>query len=180
MLLTVTKTERGATPKLLGREWNNIHRAAAENAGWYWHQHFRPLHFKNLATRRYGYAFRQGENLQGAKGFRSSYTGQKLRKMGHTRPLTFTGNSETLAAYPNIKATATHGQFGSAKVTIAMNCPTLNLRRWPSSPNMRKELITVIPEEIAEISRETEKFLAERFRLITLTEVTTFRSSGPI
>lgn len=180
MELTVTKTETGCTPKLLKRAWNDIHRDAAKFAGIYWHTHFRPLHFRNLATRRYGYAFRQGENLQGAKGFRASYTGQKLRKYGHTRPLVFSGNSERLTEIQDVRATATGGQYGGARARVVMPAPTLNLRRWPSSPDMRKELTTVIPEEIEEISQATQIFLEQRYRLIALTEVTTYRPGGPI
>jgi hypothetical protein len=180
MELTVTKTETGPTPKLLKRAWNDIHRDAAKFAGEYWHIHFRPLHFRNVATRRYGYQFRQGENLRGAKGFRRSYTGQKLRKFGHTRPLVFSGDSERLTEIRDVRATATGGQFGSAQARVVMPANTLNFRRYPQSPDMRKELTTVIPEEINEISQATQIFLEQRYRLIALTEVTTFRSGGPI
>lgn len=183
--LLTTKTETGCTPRqllaaLTGREWNDIHRDAAEFAARFWHTHFRPLHFKNSATRRYGYQFRQGENLQGAKGFRRSYTGQKLQQKGHTRPLVWSGDSERFTQILNIRATAKGGQYGTARATVIMNAPTLNLRSSPSSPNMRQELTTVIPEELDEISRQTHEFLAQRYRMLTVMDITRFRESGPI
>ncbi len=185
MELVVTKVETGCTPKLLKRAWNDIHRDAAKFAGIYWHTHFRPLHFKNLATRRYGYQFRQGENLQGTPGFRRSYTGQKLRKFGHTRPLVFTGTSERLTEIQDVRATATGGQYGSAQARVVMPARALNFRPYPHSPDMRKELTTVIPEELDEISRATQIFLEQRYRLIAMTEVTqmsgpSFGGAGPI
>lgn len=180
MLLTVKKTETGAAPKLLRRAWNDIHRDAAKFAGIYWHTHFRPLHFKNLATRRYGYQFRQGENMQGAKGFRRTYTGQKLRKFGHTRPLVFTGTSERLTEIEDVRATATGGQFGSAKATVVMHARALNFRPYAHSPDMRKELTTVIPEELEEIGQAVQIFLERRYQFHRMTQVTTLGPSGPI
>ena len=163
MLLTVTQTESGPTPKNLRRHWNDIHREAAVFAGDYWHTRFRPLHFKNLATRRYGYQPRQGEALQGAKGFRRSYTGQKLQMFGHTRPLVYTGQSETLSEQRTIVATAKGGQFGSATASVRMPTSGLNRRSSPRSPNMAQELRTVIPEEIDEIGQAVRAFLAQRY-----------------
>jgi hypothetical protein len=169
MELVVKKTETGATPRILRRDLERIAREAGQYVGQYWHRKFRPLHFRNLATTRYGYQLRQGERGSGyERGFRRSYTGQKLRKFGHTKPLVYTGDSERRTEIENIRSTY---RAGMVRIHVIMNAPTLNFRRWPHSPDMRQELTTVIPEELAEMSEAASGFLRQRIELIRQTQV---------
>ena len=181
MELQVVKTETGATPKLLKREMAEIGRDAGRFAGGFWHSEFRPLHFKNLATTRYGYALRQGEGLRGQKGFYRTYTGQKLKRLGHTRPLIGWNPSHPSESGGSMRATeiqdvrATY-RSGLVRIRVVMHAPKLNFRRWPTSPDMRKELTTVIPEELEAIAQATRGFLATRINLIRSSQVTVLRA----
>lgn len=171
MELVVKKTETGATPRILRRDFERIARETGQFVGQYWHRKFRPIHFTNAATTRYGYALRQGERgsaFYEQKGFRRSYTGQKLRRFGHTRPLEWTGDSKRRTEIENIRSTY---RAGIVRVRVIMNAPTLNYRRWPSSPDMRKELTTVIPEELAEMAEAATGFLRDRLELIRQSQV---------
>lgn len=169
MDLVVKKTETGGTPRILRRDFERIARETGDYIGQYWHRHFRPIHFTNRATNRYGYQPRQGERGSGYdKGFRRSYTGQKLRKFGHTRPLEYTGDSKRRTEIEHVRSTY---RAGFVRVHVIMNAPTLNFRRWPTSPDMRKELTTVIPEEFEEMGRAASGFLRDRIELIRQTQV---------
>jgi hypothetical protein len=153
----------GPVPSLLARELNNCHRDAMSWAGTFWHQNFREKHFTNAASREYGYHPREGEGGRpGEHGFRRTYTGRKLNKFNHTRPLEWSGESRKRTRTPRIVATATKGE---AKVRVVMNAPGLN-RRYSGSPiDMRKELTTVSPPEGEQIRNVTSRFLGKRYQI---------------
>lgn len=167
--ITITKT--GPTPKLVQRELNNINREAARTMGQVWSTRFREHHFTNAASAEYGYTPRQGEaGRPGRRGFKRSYTGRKLAKFGHTRPLEKTGDSRALTRNPRIVATATRSE---AKVRVIMNSPGFN-RRYAGSPiDMRKELTTVTEREGQELAREAGFFLQFVFSKMRQSERTT-------
>lgn len=149
--------KRGATPKLVQRELNNIHRETVRTMAQIWATRFRQKHFTNAASAEYGYTPRQGEpGRPGRRGFRRSYTGRKLAEYGHTRPLVKSGDSEQQTRNPRIVATATRAE---AKARAIMNAPGFN-RRYAGSPiDMRKELTTVSGREAEELTREGGFFI---------------------
>jgi len=133
------------------REWNNVVREAWRQVGLYWVNTYRPKHFTVAGAKEYGYDPRKGErgNL-GPKGFKRSYTGRKLAKWGHTRPLVWSGRSEQATRAARIHATATRNKSG---VEIFMNAPTLNLKNPHSQINMRAEMTRISPRETVELVR---------------------------
>jgi hypothetical protein len=156
-MFEITLTKTGPTPKLVQRELNSIQREAARTMGQVWATRFRQKHFRNAASGEYGYTPRQGEaGRPGRRGFAQSYTGKKLKKYGHSRPLVLTGESEEATRNPRIEATATRGQ---AKVRVIMNSPGFN-RRYAGSPiDMRQELTTVSEREGQELAHEAGFFI---------------------
>lgn len=160
MDLLVKKTYRGAAPTLLKRELAEIGREGARFMGRYWHQHFRPRHFQHEAFHRYGYQTRS-----------RGYTRAKIRALGHAKPLVGyhprapweSGESERATQIEDVRATF---RGGIATAHVVMRAPKLNFRRWPSSPDMRKELTTVTAEELSEITRETTAFMQSRIDLL--------------
>jgi hypothetical protein len=163
-MFEITLRKSGPTPKLVQRELNNVNREAARTMGQVWASRFREKHFRNAASSEYGYTARQGEpGRPGPRGFQQSYTGKKLARFGHTRPLVLTGESEALTRNPRIVATATKGE---ARVRVIMNSPGFN-RRYPGSPiDMRKELTTVSRAEAEELADEAGFFIGFTFSKI--------------
>ncbi len=157
----------GPTPKLLRRELNNCHRDAAANMGEFWHERFRAKHFTNAGATEYGYTPRQGERGRPSGKFRSSYTGRKLTKFGHTRPLVYTGESERRTRQLDVRATAKRGE---ARVRVVLHAPALNFRYSGSPIDMRYEMTTVSQRESEAIAEETATFLKYRYRLIKETK----------
>jgi len=168
-MFEITLRKRGPTPKLLARELNNINREAARAMGQFWHSRYFKKHFTLAGASEYGYAPREGSAARpGPRGFKRSYTGKKLARVGHTRPLEYTGESRERASHPRIVATARRGE---AKVRVIMNAPTFNFRRPGSSIDMRKELTTVSRPEADAIANETGFFLQAVFSKIRRSEV---------
>lgn len=159
-MISFTVRKRGMTPKVAKRVLNGIHRDAMHNLGVQWHANYRELHFKNLASARYGYTPRAGERGRPAKRFDRSYTGRKLKQFGHTRPLVLTGESEQATRQLDVRATA---KRGTAQVKIVLHAPKLNFRYRGSPIDMRAELTTVIPEEAEALSQATSDFLSQRY-----------------
>lgn len=152
MELLVKKTYGGVSPTLLRGEIAALAREAARFMGVYWHTHFRPLHFDDVAWVRYNYAPRTAK-----------YTLRKFRKHGHTRPLVWSGDSERRTQIQDVRATY---RGGMAIARVVMHAPTLNFRKHPESPDMRAELTTVIPEEMQEISAAVGEFIRQRIDVL--------------
>lgn len=124
-----------------------------------WHRKFRPKHFTREAFRRYPgvYKPRAGErgNPQRDKngkllGFRSTYTGQKLRRWGHTNPLSFSGQSESLSRQRVIRATSKKGR-------AVIRAPALNRNNPDSEINMRREMEAVNNLEAIEMVEKHDR-----------------------
>ena len=125
-------------------------RAGFTAIGHYWHRALRPKHFTHRGATEYNYEPRVGERWNlGSKGFRASYTGRKLRRFGHTRPLVYTGQSERDSKIARIVAT-------SKRVRVIMTLPRLNWRHPSRGKTMREELTT--------ISKGEERLLLRLFR----------------
>lgn len=172
-MIEVKITEQGPTPRLMMRQKNQVHREAAIELAHYWHDNFARKHFTQAGAAEYGYAPRKGQpGNPHPKGFKRSYTGRKLKTQGHTRPLTYTGQSYLLviASRNNVTATATKGQ---ATARLRMNAPALNFRHPRSRIDMRAELTTISPREATELSVQAGRYLQQRYQALRDSETTT-------
>ena len=140
---------RGATPKMARREFNRIVKEAWGELGVLWHRKMRPKHFTKAGAQEYGYTPRKGEGGNiGRKGFAKSYTGRKLRRFGHARPLEYSGETKALTRVRDVRAT-------SKGARVVMRANKLNFRNPHSRINMRREMTTV--------SKKEERHLVEVF-----------------
>jgi hypothetical protein len=113
-------------------------------AALYFHLTLREKRFTAEHARKAGYAPRKGQDKgQGSKSFWKSYTGRKMKKFGHTRPLEFTGRTRKAMATANISATTKGAtiRYPGARV--------FNYRNPLSDPamNLNLEFRTILPEE---------------------------------
>jgi len=116
MFTRIDVTYRGPVPgsaQFGATEWREMFRAAWEQVGFFWHERFRPKHFTRAGARQYGYP-------AAAKNVRYEFI--KLRKMGleparqnlgYTRPLVYTGDSETLSQIRDVRPTS-----GGVKIVL--------------------------------------------------------------
>ena len=139
----------GAVPGVARRKLPAWKKAAYLAAGIDWHRHALPKHFTRAGAKAYGYAPRAGEPGNTRRGgFKRSYTGRKLAKMGHTRPLVYSGMSEQLTRMRDVRATSK-----SARVII--HAPGFNRRHPKSRADMRAE---VTEQTQADIDRAAGAF----------------------
>ena len=159
-MIRIRWKDDGPTPRGMKRELNAIKKIAFEQLGIWWHTTMRPKHFTHQGAKEYGYSPRKGE--RGSKGggrFRSSYTGRKLRKFGHTLPLVYTGESRALTRIRNVRATSTG-------VRVIMRAPTLNRQNRNSQVNMREELTRVSIREHNELDRLMGRIMERRLQAV--------------
>lgn len=137
--LLVQVEYRGAVPSRMRSVLRAANKAAFLEIGELWHKVMRPKHFTEEGARKYGYQKRKGEGESG-RAFWRSYTGRKMRKFGHTRPLEWSGLSKTLTAMRDVRATSTGAR-------VVMRANALNFRNPHSTINMRDELTRITPDE---------------------------------
>lgn len=106
-----------------------------------WHQTFLPEHFESGATFKYGY-----------RGRTPRYNKRKRKKYGHNRPLEFSGTGKRAA----VRQIRVSGTSKSARGRLP-GTQVFNFGGGARQPDMRKELLTVLPSE--------EKVLTEVHRL---------------
>jgi hypothetical protein len=110
--------------------------------------------FTKSHARKAHYKKRRGEEAGlSRQAFFSSYTGQKQRKFGHTRPLEFTGETRRLVKTANITSTSKGGKVrypGARK---------FNFRNRYSSIRMSEEFRRLLPSEKTELAKEYDKTL---------------------
>lgn len=145
----------GAIPGTSGwtqREWNDVRRGAWEAVAKHWSERFRPKHFTVAGAKEYGYLPRSGEASGiGSKAYWRSYTGRKKRKLGHTRPLVYSGELEALSRQYRADIVVSTNRSRCRVVLTAAN--KANWRNPHSQINMRDELTRVSPAEAAELIR---------------------------
>lgn len=126
-------------------------RAAMRTVGLMWHREYKPLKFRNSATRRYDLKPRMGERGSPAP-FRGSYTQKKLKKFGHTRPFEWSGKSRQSAMASNrVIAKATSSKQGRCEAIVV--APKFN-RSVGQRINLREEFERVLPEEFRALTKE--------------------------
>lgn len=129
---------------VMGRGLQRAQRDALEAMGRRWHDTFLPLHFLPSAFERYGYTKRKGMLLdRNSKAFRASYAGRKERRVGHNRPLVFSGEGESLARLVQLRS-------NSKQVRVVLP-RKYNFRHPKSRVSMRDEITRIIPSEAADL-----------------------------
>lgn len=178
-MILIEIKQQGKTPRALRKASTQARRDAFRAVGEHWHEKFRPVHFTHRGARKYGYKPRQGQRTAGEpptttssrRRFASSYTGRKLRKWGHTRPLVYSGESEALTRFLDVRATSKGSR-------VVMRAPTLNLRSSPSAPNMREELTRITPDERSELIDVLNSAFTERMKAARDAHTTTHGGSA--
>ena len=163
MPVVATIKYQGAAPGNIGqREYNEFVRMMFRAMGVEWHDSYRAKHFTRAGASEYGYAPREGErgNVP-PEGFRRSYTGQKLRTEGHTRPLVLSGESEQQTRRKDIRATATKRR---AKVRVHLHAPKLNFRNPHSKTHPVIEMTTISRQEKTPLKRAGSAVLAAEMK----------------
>lgn len=124
-----------------------------ENAGRFFHLNLRDKRFTKEHAQKAGYTLRKGEDKgTNSKDFFRSYTGRKLKKYGHTRPLEFSGATRSAVRSANISSTSS-----GARVAYA-GARSFNYRNPFSNPtmNLNLEFRKILPEEAAQIAKQIE------------------------
>lgn len=127
--------ETGPTPRIAKRQQARITREVLKETATFHQRKHIPKHFTVAGGREYNYTPRKGEGKTG-KEFWKSYTGQKKKTKGHTRPLVYSGESETLAKIPDIRS-------GRRMARIVQHARGLNRRNPASSIRMNDEIRTI-------------------------------------
>lgn len=125
--------------KLLGKAFDSGLRGMV----FHWKHNFMPMHFRNVSRSRYRYAPRSGErgypvppryppNKGKSSGrirkFKHTYTGKKLARFNHTRPLVHKNNSIFGAAKNANRVTTDVNQPGELTAKLQVMSRLLNLR----------------------------------------------------
>lgn len=160
-MLTIKFTRSGVSG--IGRRvLQEVGRTAIFATGFYWWQHYLPIHFTRRALKRYNYAPRQGDP-GGGRPFKGSYSEAKIKRrkngdgvqaIGENKPFVWSGRSrEQATGTPNITATAKDYQTYTCHVAVPAN--TLNFLR--GRINADKEIRATTPEE----ERQLEQIFAD-------------------
>ena len=149
----VTVWLRGVSA-LKKKEVNDILKEGFYLMGRRWRQLYLPLHFGDRATQRYRYTLRSGARFaHNPKRYHRTYSGRKVKFLGHNRPLEFSGEGKRQAMTQE-KITATRR---SVKIKLP---PKFNWRHPKSEVRMADEIRRVRPDEAAAL----RKFLAAHIR----------------
>lgn len=128
-----------------------------EQMGKHWMVNIRPKHFTHAGAREYGYEPRSGEKKSG-KSFKRSYTGRKLRKKGHTRPLEYSGELKRDSGFSRFS----HG-VGRMRILLP-RARKANFRHPKSNIDMRAELTAISRGDNIELVRLGNRYLTARLR----------------
>ncbi len=135
-------------------------------AGKFFHFNLRDNRFSKEHAKKAGYTPRKGEASAGVaafwgniKAFSKSYTGRKLSKFGHTRPLEFSGTTRRLVRTASISSTS-----NGARVTYA-GARAFNYKNPLSNPsmNLNLEFRTILPDEAILIAKEIESTIDSKW-----------------
>ena len=144
MKLEVIIEETGAST-IAPKDISNAVKQELHGAGEHWHKKFRKRHFETSAFDRYRYTKRS-----------KKYNRLKKRKLGHTKPLVFTGVSQRLSQGKTIRETP-------KKVDVVMPTRAFNFKPPNSQVMMRDEFTQISQDEAREIDSRMEKGLTKTF-----------------
>lgn len=140
--LAISVRDRGPVPRGMKRAFNAASKLAWHDVGVYFHEHLREKRFTEEHARAVGYTRRRGELLpRGTKAFRNSYTGRKLQRFGHTRPLELTGDTR------RAMRTATLAATGNGVKVRYPGAQAFNFRNPKSQVRMNEEFRRLTHEE---------------------------------
>lgn len=147
MIDRITIKERGAVPRRMMKAHNAAAKTAWFSAGKLFHEAMRDARFTAEHARKAGYDKRKGEESGiDTKAFFRSYTGRKIRKWGHRRPLEWSGETRRKVRYANINNTSKGCRVaypGASK---------LNFRPKGGRINMADEFRRLLPTEIDKLA----------------------------
>ena len=131
---------------------NGILKPAWKQVGEMFHREMLPIRFTEQAKALLGYAHRKGEEPgTSTKRFFRSYTGRKLKKFGHRKPLVWSGESRRDATrIADVRAT-------SNGVKVVLHARKLNYRNRYSSIYMNEEVRRIATSEYPKLQRELER-----------------------
>lgn len=156
----ITVRYRGVKPWLPKRQTNPAKKQSFLASINYWFDHFRKKHFTVAGAKEYGYQPRDGEKAGTAsKHFWRSYTGRKLKKFGHRRPLMWSGDSELRTRTRKVSASSKWGRWTNS-------ARKLNFRPHPNAPNLPDELTRVSSREIVKLAKVYEKKFGQELKRI--------------
>jgi hypothetical protein len=137
--------ERSGLATIGKRGFQVAGRAAIEVTARYWFDNYLPLHFQNIAYRRYRYLRRDNKYNQ-RKARKTAFEGEDgVAAVGEVKPLVFTGRSrERSLSAPKIRAKAPNYQTYRADVII--DAPAFNFGVGKRI-NMRDEVTRFTPQE---------------------------------
>jgi hypothetical protein len=159
MIDRITIKEKGAVPRRFKAAHNAASKSAWYSTGLLFHTEMRDRRFTSEHGRKAGYKPRRGEEAGiSGKAFWNSYTGQKLKKWHHRRPLEWSGGTRKAVRAAKISCTST-----GAKVAYA-GASKFNYRSKGSSINMAEEFRKIIPEEITQLARKYDQMLEAGFK----------------
>lgn len=151
---TITIRERGTTPRGFKRAFGIASKDAWYRAGVLFHSAMRDERFTAEHGRKAGYQPRKGEQSGISQtAFWNSYTGQKLKKWHHKRPLEWSGETRRNVRQANITTTSNGGRVSYA------GARKLNFRNPHSTIDMAAEFRKLIPEEIRKLADEYDAAL---------------------
>lgn len=174
--ITFQIEERGAVPRRFKTVQRTASLAAWQAVGEMFHATMRDARFSSEHGRKAGYALRRGEEPGiGSKAFWKSYTGRKLKKWHHKRPLEFSGATRRNVKAARVKPYATeYGVFGPGRkgggVQVFYNAPTFNLRPKGGQIHMREEFTRLLQSEVTTLAREYERVYVSTWNADSRTE----------
>lgn len=165
-------------PDVKAKELRHAVKAGLEFCVLFWHRRIMPGHFTKAGGKKYGYQKRRGEDepawVPGKKGIvlaggktkygkqrmvqNRKYFHRKLREKGHSDPLIWSGNSETLAKR-SVRLVS-----NSKRAAAVMNLPKYfyQYRKDLGTPNKAAELTTVTQDEVNKLSKLNDLFITRR------------------
>jgi len=144
-------------PAASKRDLSQVKRTVLEKVGLDWHGRFLPRHFNTSAENKYGYA-------QRTRGYKR----RKIKNVGHSRPLVYTGTMEREATKHAVVRTSSN----TARVTMrarALNFAGKAKRKGASYPDMRMELTAITTQEIKALATKGEQLAVKTMSKIRRT-----------
>lgn len=157
--MRVTIRERGPVPRRLRAAYRAASKAAWYETGKLFHTQMRDDRFTAEHGRKAGYAPRRGETPGlTPQEFWRSYTGRKLKKWRHKRPLEWSGETRRKVRAGNISTTAK-----GCRVAYS-GAGKLNFRPRGGRIHMAEEFRRLLPEEIRKLAEHYDVTLDAALR----------------
>ena len=163
--IDVKYKEKGAVPRKMRKVYTASSKVAWYDTGIRFHGEFRDKRFSVAHARKAGYKPRRGEEpgLTQQEFFRS-YTGRKLKKFGHRRPLEFSGETRR-----NVRSASISSTSKGSRVRYP-GARKLNFRNPHSDIRMAEEFRKLLPDEITDLAQHYDRKLDHEMNADNTTE----------